>query len=523
MYSLESRYPDLLTGQDDPALHRLVADLDGMCTSTLPAAADVAIRHSLLPLATRQRPVLIGRSVSAAPRTRWIGRVFGRPILAGLAVVLLLVLPSILISRVGVPRTAPAPGAEAPPTLLRIPGGDGVKAIDLVTGRLFIAGQDHVAPDENGMITPDDTGTVSTVDLATRRLIRTVRIGWGPSDIAVAAWAGHVFVANSWLKDKYINSPRGTVSMIDARSGRLLRTITVADTPIAIQADPVTGRIFVLSGMDGGISMLDARTGRVIGTIDAGSHSYLVFTPTGLALDSKSGHGFAVLAAAQGDSFRTRIVMFDLRSGAVLRTLHDNLSNSMQAQGLTVDDAGGLLAASGVKCGPAKPGNENPCAKPENEHPCTEIFDTASGRLLYTVAGLTVTAVDPQRHYLFAARDNAIVVLDARTGRQLRAIPAVPKGQGPEILAEEQQSGRLLVTFWGPEDKQGKPTGHSVISIVDIERGAVVYSIPEDPGGAGSATVDARTGWAYVTTHLKQTSQWMPTNLDTVSVINMRG
>ena len=80
-------------------------------------------------------------------------------------------------------------------------------AIAAAAGRLFVAAD-----------TADAAGhTIGTVlDAANGQRLRTVAIGAGASAIAVQQPTGHVFVANEG---------DNSVSMLDARSGRVLRTL----------------------------------------------------------------------------------------------------------------------------------------------------------------------------------------------------------------------------------------------------------------------------------------------------------
>ncbi len=58
----------------------------------------------------------------------------------------------------------------------------------------------------------------------------------------------------------------GTVSVLNARSGRLLRTTAVGYQPYGAAVDVGRNRVFVSNGGDATISILDARDGHTRGT-----------------------------------------------------------------------------------------------------------------------------------------------------------------------------------------------------------------------------------------------------------------
>ena len=87
-------------------------------------------------------------------------------------------------------------------------------------------------------------------------------MGRTPSALAVDPRSGHVFVANS---------ADNTVTMLDARTGRVLRTTVVGSAPEQLQVNPHTAHAFVLSADDGSVSVLDTRSGAVLRTLRLGA------------------------------------------------------------------------------------------------------------------------------------------------------------------------------------------------------------------------------------------------------------
>src|SRR5205085_5878872 len=149
---------------------------------------------------------------------------------------------------------------------------------------------------------------VTVLDAANGQRLRTVAVGAGASAITVQQPTGHVFVANE---------DDNSVSMLDARSGRVLRTLGVGAAPVALASDKRSGRVFVVNEGQynngfpigsGSISVLDARTGTVLRTVAVGSGAHA------LAIDERHGHIFV----ANGGT--DTVSMLDARSGRILRT-----------------------------------------------------------------------------------------------------------------------------------------------------------------------------------------------------------
>jgi len=171
--------------------------------------------------------------------------------------------------------------------------------IDERTGHAFIA-----IPGDN---------TVAVLDTHSGVLSRTVDVGLTPVDLAVDARTGRVVVANSGA---------ATVSVLDAGSGRVLRTVAVGDAPTAVAVDEQTGRVFVtLRGAadrrgalvlgTGHVAVLDAQTGRVLRSVAVPA------TPRAVAVAAQTGHVFVAGAVSSGDG---RVSMLDATTGRLLHT-----------------------------------------------------------------------------------------------------------------------------------------------------------------------------------------------------------
>src|SRR5918912_625156 len=89
--------------------------------------------------------------------------------------------------------------------------------------------------------------------------------------------------------------------MVDAASGRIVRTVPLALPPRAIAVDPRRGRVVVLTSEEfvpaapaGQVQVLDGRTGRLLHTAPVGADA------TALALDERTGKVFATAMNVYG-------------------------------------------------------------------------------------------------------------------------------------------------------------------------------------------------------------------------------
>jgi DNA-binding beta-propeller fold protein YncE len=127
----------------------------------------------------------------------------------------------------------------------------------------------------------------------------------------------------------------GTVSMLDAGSGQLLRTVLVSRWPSALVADERTGHVFVAGGNGSTVTMLDASSGAVVRKIAVGAH------PVAMALDERSDRLFVATWGPMGSTGMPTgpgtVSVLDGRSGSVLRSF----SVGVRPRAIGVDEQSG--------------------------------------------------------------------------------------------------------------------------------------------------------------------------------------
>jgi len=286
-------------------------------------------------------------------------------------------------------------------------------------GRAFVVHQDGA------------TDVLNTMTGASIGTVRVGRFGYGQDDVAIAEREGHVFIATAGTIQ------RGTtVSMLDARTGRVIRTVTVGLNPHSVVVDERQGEVFVAK--TGGVSVLDARTGAVIRTIGIG----LGVPVTEVAMDGRTEHLFVAtegvdvhgLVPITGGTGAVSVV--DARDGRVIRTVVVGRAPSAMA------------------------------------------VDTRAGRL-----------------YVVSTIDRRVDVLDTSTGT---IVHRTAIGGVPQAVAVEGRSGHIFVGTAGFMDKWGRFTSPSSVVILDARNGTIARVDTLGLSPIWQVVVDERRDRAYV-------------------------
>jgi|SRR5579872_1175320 len=145
---------------------------------------------------------------------------------------------------------------------VRVPAPSGISvALDAKTSHAFIASTGNAGEP------PYTNGVVTTINMKTGKVLRTVQVGVGAGRLAVDPSTNHVFVLSlpPVSKQGGINFWSARVSMIDARTGALLRATTIPETvPTAsrLGVDSVNHRVYLTWATSAGnsLTVLDSRT-----------------------------------------------------------------------------------------------------------------------------------------------------------------------------------------------------------------------------------------------------------------------
>lgn len=369
-------------------------------------------------------------------------------------------------------------------------------------------------------------------------VLRTVRVGLHPSAVAVDARTRRVFVLNRGpLHDNNVGTRTGfgSVSMLDAATGTVVRTVPVGQNPTSLGIDAPLNRVFVVnegplnhSGASlgaGSVSVLDAATGRLVQTIAAG-HG-----PMKVAVDERNGHVFVSRQGRQDQFANPRgpgsVLMLDAATGAVLRTTA--LRQPSLTQALAIDQRAGRVLCAGGEVLDAQTGALLAAVVPRTPNGVAydvlavdssishaiagalagymvadytlAVLGTRTGHILHSAPvagvlanGLIGIAIDESGHRAFVETGATLNVVDACTGRIMRQLPL---GQVPfgGAVAYDAATRRLfvVVTAMGPAGSYAR----SSVFVIDSGRVTVLRRIPLGHGPAAIA-VDDQLSRVYV-------------------------
>jgi YVTN family beta-propeller protein len=107
-----------------------------------------------------------------------------------------------------------------------------------------------------------DNGTVTIMDVRTRRVVREVKVGENPQAVT---WIGSGALAAVTLYNE------NRVVLFDTREGRIVKSLAVPAEPYGIVANKSGTRAWITHEYPGEVSELDPVNGKVVQTVPAGS------------------------------------------------------------------------------------------------------------------------------------------------------------------------------------------------------------------------------------------------------------
>jgi len=362
----------------------------------------------------------------------------------------------------------------------------GALAVDARTERAFVVTQSEPVQGRFPRM------LLRVLDTTTGALLYTVALGAasgiGTSAVAVDQRAGRVFVAR---EDPPGGDSSGVVSVLDARSGAVLRRTTLPrptartspDTLLArttVGIDERTGHAFIAIPGANAVAVLNTHSGALLRTIGVG------LAPGGLAVDATQGR---VVVANSGVA---TVSVLDAGSGRVLRTV----AVSGVPTAVAVDEQTGrafvTLRGATDRRGALVLGAGH-----------VAVLDVLTGRVLRSVAvpaTPSVVAVAEAMGHVFVAGavssgDGRVSMLDAATGRLLHTSTV---GAYPASMAVVAHDGSVVVTTWPRPGAVSRLT--SVVSVLDARTGRVTHSIDAGMGllSPGPLAVDERTGQVFL-------------------------
>ena len=107
---------------------------------------------------------------------------------------------------------------------------------------------------------------VALIDPAARRVVAKIGVGTVPIQLFATPDGGTLFVANQGTKQK----PGKTVSVIDLAARKVVKTVETGSGAHGVAVDTVGRYVFVTNIYDNTVSVLDARSARVLDTVPVG-------------------------------------------------------------------------------------------------------------------------------------------------------------------------------------------------------------------------------------------------------------
>lgn len=356
-------------------------------------------------------------------------------------------------------------------------------AVDTQTARAFVLNTGTL--DRLG--NPTGPGSVSVLDTASGAVLGTVVVGTDPNAAAVDEARGRVFVVNGGSFDSYgRQTGRGTVSVLDARTAHVLRTVTVGVAPGAVVVDQQTGHVFVLNRGTGGndrgsVSVLDARTGLLLRTVLVGVY------PASAAIDMPLGRLFVANLVSN------TVSVLDTRRAVLLLTITLGPAPGT-AVALAVDARTQRVIALSLP--PHLAGGGGGILG----HVTT--FNATTGHLVRVVPlpGPAALGVDQRAGHAFVSggtvRGGSVSMLDTRSGTVLTTIHMRTY---PGAMAVDPQGHRAFVLTTGALNPNRGGVSGSRGSVAEVDTRTGILDCTRGVGTRPTAlAVDARTAHIFV-------------------------
>jgi outer membrane protein assembly factor BamB len=378
-------------------------------------------------------------------------------------------------------------------------------AVDAQTGHVFIT--NPTLPADAGPGSPTEAGAegnVTMVSGTTGAVLAQATVGSSPGLPVIDARADRVFVPNL--------TGSGGVSLLDTRTGRLLRTLTHLGVPLAVAVDEPRGHVFVLNqgsgpNAPGSVAMLDAVTGSTLISTTVG------LNPITLVADSALGRVFVANGGYEpSDSYavcppatcQSSVSVIDTRTGRRLAGVPLPIPPALRPEGMP------------KACGMALDTGSHAVLIPlynKVGHGVSDGLYLLDGRSLrlrpaFSAPNSCVLTVDPTAGHAFSPVDaneqsspetlGAVGMFSSTTGASLRGIQA---GVNPSQVVVDDVAHRAYVVNQG-----WIPNGPSQLQEFDTTTGAIIRNLSLTLPGR-TAAVDSLHGRVFVL------SQGMPTEL----------
>lgn len=253
-------------------------------------------------------------------------------------------------------------------------------------------------------ITNHNSGTVSIIDTATKKVTDTLPVGINPFGITVSSDGSKVYVANNGSN---------TVSVIDTSINKVTATVPVGNQPVGVAVNPDGTKVYVTNVGDNTISVIDTTTNAVIASIPVGTY------PTGVVIIPDGTKAFVVSGT----------------SSINIVSVIDTATNTVTA---TVPVGAGCMGVA------ASPDGTKVYIVNTNDN-TVSVIDTATNTVTATVqvgsypCGAGVSP-DGRKVYVANAKDNTTSIIDTATNTVIDTVPVGDYPTGVSVTPDGSEA-----------------------------------------------------------------------------------
>jgi YVTN family beta-propeller protein len=262
------------------------------------------------------------------------------------------------------------------------------------------------------------------------------------------------------------------VSVVNASTDLIERSVGIGFEPLAMAADPVTGNVFVTGSNSTGtafMAVISGSNGTVVTTFAFGANRFPVAGPDGLAYDPVNGEFYVastVGGAPQGTRGNLTIV-----DGA-LPSVVKNISLSFNPDGIVYAPSTGNLYL----------GNQSG----DN----LSVFDPATASIVAKVtlpSTPTILTYGSTHKEVYVAIDGNVSVVSTSSNKVVKAFPVTRQ---PDGLAFDTVNGDLYISDYVWNNVSAVNTTTFKVAVGSILLGALPYNMAYDPSNGDLYVAD---------------------------------
>lgn len=341
-------------------------------------------------------------------------------------------------------------------------GSPSPAGVPIPTGGLHPYGIAIDQANRRAFVSNTSSDSVGVVSLDTGMITGLVRVGTGPSAVALDASRGRVFVG-------HYGNPNGdgkTITIIDSTTNAVIKSVqTPAQGHVSIDVDEPTGKVYVTGFTSDSVTILDSATGNIITTIPVGK------APTGVAVNSTTGKVYVT------SFFLDQIQVISVSSNSVIKVLSDPGAAVPESDprhiggpyGVAIDESANRIYVTMYSAWYRTSILDGGTDTFVGFIPSFQTVPFGMSLPMTWTHGLSGVAVDPGRSRLWVVnyKTGQTHVYDTRTLAKVASVTAGPPGtEGPVNVAIDMSNGAGYVTNASISDNCLRPYMRSPIGIL---------------------------------------------------------